>query len=505
MCDIPVVVGESTLDGEGFIRWLVDRNLFVIPLDSSNEWFRLHHLFQGVLQKLLEDALEDNEISALHSRASRWFADQELIDQAMNHALTANDLPFAVELVTQRRYELMNTEQWSRLRRWMDLLPPDIVATNPELILAKANLVERLGKMSQALELVDQAEYLLSELSLDAHLVRRLQGEIAIFRCEQNVFLGNSDLAIEDANKGLASVPDEAVYIRSYGVGLKSIGHQISGNLDQATSTVEGAQNSVGSAIDVFHANVGGFSALACWMDGDLAQARNRISQYMDYGYKYGMPDHICIGRSLLGSIHYFRNELQEAERYLTALAAEPYNDRPSYFAIGCLTLALVYLARRQVEEAEQVVKSAISLVEEMDATPIAAMCRVFQVEMALRRGHITRAVHLGRIADFDSLPIIWLSYVPQLTQVKLLIAQGAPNDLNMASVLLDEIDEYLVSNHRNTVRIDVLALQALVLGAQGARPLALERLKESLQLAELWWFHPQLCGPGSRHGATAA
>jgi LuxR family maltose regulon positive regulatory protein len=34
------------IDGWEFIAWLKKENIFLIPLDAENRWFRFHHLFQ---------------------------------------------------------------------------------------------------------------------------------------------------------------------------------------------------------------------------------------------------------------------------------------------------------------------------------------------------------------------------------------------------------------------------------------------------------------------------
>ena len=33
------------------IQWLVRADLFIIPLDNQNEWYRYHHLFRDMLRQ----------------------------------------------------------------------------------------------------------------------------------------------------------------------------------------------------------------------------------------------------------------------------------------------------------------------------------------------------------------------------------------------------------------------------------------------------------------------
>ena len=84
---------ETTgLNGKEFVGLLQQSNLFVIPLDTEGEWFRFHQLFQDILRKQLERHAEPADITALHGRASVWFENQGLVEEAISHALAAGDL-----------------------------------------------------------------------------------------------------------------------------------------------------------------------------------------------------------------------------------------------------------------------------------------------------------------------------------------------------------------------------------------------------------------------------
>ena len=81
--------------------------------------------------------------------------------------------------------------------------------------------------------------------------------------------------------------------------------------------------------------------------------------------------------------------------------------------------------------------------------------------------------------------PPIWFFYVPQLTAIKLLLAEGTGQSLDEARTRLDALDEQMRRIHRNNVRIDVLALLALVNDALGDEPAAMEKLGAALTLGQ--------------------
>ena len=161
LCGSDSVQGESEIDGADFIAKLQSENLFLIPLDTENGWFRYHHLFQNLLQYQLKQRCSTKEIAALHLRASEWFAKNGLIDEALQHAITANRIPFAVKLAEQQCYDLMNREQWNRMQRLLKMFPDQVVETHPELLLMKAWISYDANRLQEIEEILDLAEPLI--------------------------------------------------------------------------------------------------------------------------------------------------------------------------------------------------------------------------------------------------------------------------------------------------------------------------------------------------------
>jgi LuxR family maltose regulon positive regulatory protein len=109
----------------------------VIPLDAKNHWFRYHHLFQQQLQNQLQRHRNPEEIANLHSRASEWFEAEGLVDEAIHHALAAEDVDRAAEIVERHARPMMNEDKWYVLGNWLARLPDAVVQERPELLLAR--------------------------------------------------------------------------------------------------------------------------------------------------------------------------------------------------------------------------------------------------------------------------------------------------------------------------------------------------------------------------------
>ena len=153
--ELPSIVLGPSSRSKATLAELNRANLFLVPLDQEGKWYRFHHLFQDLLRYQLENRHGPDKVASLHTRASRWFAQNDLLDESVHHALAGKDIAYAVQLVEQNRHNLMNTEQWHRLERWLNRLPPGTVEKNPKLLSARAWISEYQTGLGEAWALMD--------------------------------------------------------------------------------------------------------------------------------------------------------------------------------------------------------------------------------------------------------------------------------------------------------------------------------------------------------------
>jgi LuxR family maltose regulon positive regulatory protein len=79
--------------------------------------------------------------------------------------------------------------------------------------------------------------------------------------------------------------------------------------------------------------------------------------------------------------------------------------------------------------------------------------------------------------------PLLWLEE-PQVTRVWVLVARGGETDLHLAIQILNVLDEIADRTHNIRFKIELLALRALALDAQGETDQASAMLKQALDLA---------------------
>ena len=126
LCD--AVTGSA--NAAAIIEVLERENLFLVPLDDNRQWYRYHHLFAQLLRSQLART-ERELMPALHARASAWHRRSGSAEEAISHALAADDVNGAVDLITHDWYAYVDVGRAATIRRWMRSLGDDRIAANP--------------------------------------------------------------------------------------------------------------------------------------------------------------------------------------------------------------------------------------------------------------------------------------------------------------------------------------------------------------------------------------
>jgi LuxR family maltose regulon positive regulatory protein len=133
LCDAMTNGRGSAERLEGLLRG----GLFTMPLDERQEWYRYHHLFSDLLRHELRRSRPEL-VSELHRRASGWFRERDLVEEAIDHALAAGDADSAEELVAVNWNAFFNRGCLATVAGWLDALPREAIGEDTRLWLAKA-------------------------------------------------------------------------------------------------------------------------------------------------------------------------------------------------------------------------------------------------------------------------------------------------------------------------------------------------------------------------------
>jgi LuxR family maltose regulon positive regulatory protein len=159
-------------DADERITQLARSNLFLFPLDQERQWYRYHHLFADVLQHRLRS--QDPALAVTyHRRASHWYAERALANEAVHHAFAAGDLSLAADLIERFYDEVAKRGGQSFFAEWMGNLPAELCLARPILALGCANIHLIRYQLAEAEQWLEQLAPLLDQAGVD----RQLRGE----------------------------------------------------------------------------------------------------------------------------------------------------------------------------------------------------------------------------------------------------------------------------------------------------------------------------------------
>lgn len=171
LCD--QVLGQS--DSRGIINWLLQHQVFLVPLDGQGLWYRFHHLFSDALrQGAAAERLEARR--KLHLRACDWFREHGRIADAVEQALAAERPDEAAALVQHLPLDQLLAEQHvSSLLRWKSVLPHTLQGSSPRLVLVHGWTLALACQLEDARVMLARLQHFLPQP--DGARQRRLLGQ----------------------------------------------------------------------------------------------------------------------------------------------------------------------------------------------------------------------------------------------------------------------------------------------------------------------------------------
>jgi LuxR family maltose regulon positive regulatory protein len=493
LCEAVCVPGAEPfaceMSGWEFIKWLIKENIFVIPLDPEKRWFRYHHLFQKLLVNQLNRRSSTEEIKALHAQAGAWLAGDGIIEEALQHYLAAEDIPAAIQLVARHGHNLMNNQQWPDLERLIGMLPRDHVEQDPELLLFKAwhHHVQTSGcDLQTKIAINRKIEPLTKNLSEKAlALETQIIGHFEALRGHEFWLSADGENALKYDLSACDKIPMHHKRARVSAYLFLAGAYQMTGDLETGLSIyTDEIQKSIDKGSDYYAPYIEKLCYLY-WIDADMVAILQTAERSLKIAMKLRLPESVAFALFFLGIVSYHQNRLKIAEEKLTQLVNNYYFLNVVMAAHGSVALAMVYMARREFDQAEQYFKKALNYAIDTNNIEAIRIIRAFEAEYALRRGHLAKASQWAE--RFMSKPITmpYLFYFPQLTLVRILMAQDTSDSRQQAADRLNQLNDFLTSVHNKQFQVNVLALQALHHDTLNEKSAALDKLTTALNLAE--------------------
>ncbi len=313
LCNAVLFEGKATReagDSAAILERLEAENLFLVPLDSERCWYRYHHLFRDLLRFRLKREYPDL-VPGLHRRASRWFEAADSIEEAISHALIAEDFDHAASLIEDSAHHLFSNGKMMTLANWLSALPNDVIRARVPLFLAQSWVLLRTGRHKEV-----EAELLKGPLGFEEAASETELGELAAIHAWIAYLQGEFNRSIEYGAEALHRLPQENLFIRMPALSTQAWAHEARGDIKKATDlanqTITLARRA--DSLTGLVAGLGHVAQLYA-VQGLLTEAESAFAEAVECTDRRGAPQLPLLGMAYIamGLIRERQDDLQSA------------------------------------------------------------------------------------------------------------------------------------------------------------------------------------------------
>jgi LuxR family maltose regulon positive regulatory protein len=489
LCDNLLGLNEQSTPSHSsalILEELERSNLFIIPLDHEQRWYRYHPLFAELLKSFLQKN-NPAQIPALHIRASVWYEEQGMVSDAIRHSLAVNDWERVVRLISANIFALLEQNELTIVARQLESLTDEKSSARPWLLIGRAWLAAYTGQLSSVEPILKMAETEIDTLSSEVEL-QTLGGHIAAIRSYANWIGDKRELAAQAAQVALEWLPEDERLIRCQAATLLGLTlpdfDMRARALEQA---LEYARDCSVSHVTIF---AHGCYAWLLAMQGRLHEAHDtcqeaiRLAQASSSSSSLPTLSHVYTTLSAVllewndldGAVHYSKQAVDLARRWEQADAL--------HFALDNYGYAL--FASGEVDEAFDILRQAWQVARRTSAW-FEQISLSQEIEWDLSMGNVEAALHCLHRAQVDidepikiSVSSFKSSLLP-LSFVQIYLAQKQyPKALTLSSRILEDMERRKIGHYN----IRLLLWQALAYYGLKDEPQALTALKRALTLA---------------------
>jgi LuxR family maltose regulon positive regulatory protein len=486
-------------DGAQLLDRVLKANLFLIPLDDEQRWFRYHHLFAD----LLRDAQRAQPIdrAELHRRASHWYAQAGLPGEAIQHALAAADYALAVQLIEAHAADMLLQWYGKTVEGWLRALPPEWSRNSPRTNLAFAWMQLWHGQFEQALVYVARLQEIFATTQIED---AALQAEWLALQATLINAQGKPTEALTLTEQALSIAPEQEARVRSQIYLALAGAYQ---QLDDYDRAVEAYQRLIASgraanSLTVEMSGVSGLALLAL-QHGQVHFAFNLAAAAIERLERSGsLPPIAAAIYGELGEVYYQWNQIARArhcfQRAVEASVLSGFSDAEAYF--GVVRSRLLHM-EGDVDGAAREIQAAVDLMQTSAPTAVREEIVAQQVRVLLAQDRITAAEQvLQRWAIFSpgKLSIPDLETARAITYQRGLIANCALRvmlhrsqathdvaSLNAGIELADRLIDLAQQGRYLPIELVALLLRARMQAALGNDRASLTDIVTALELAE--------------------
>jgi LuxR family maltose regulon positive regulatory protein len=484
------ITGQSLEPAISILDYLERSNLFLIPLDQDRHWYRYHHLFADLLAAQLQ-RLNPTVIRELHLRASFWYAENGLIDPAIEHAFAAKDFGRAADLIDQDAQRWHYQVEFAKMQRWINQLPAKMTFGRAWIAITQAWLWLVAGKQPALANLLDKIEENYNTLWVNQYSETDRQDLLAHIKCLRAYvafFAGNVPESIALSGEALQHLSSENDVLRIRLLVQSGEAHLTNQNLLRACDFLYQAIELGIHLRDFQSTTTALFRLFRCLrLLGKLTQAEVITQKVILALSDAQLMQSPIAGKPLLcwGDLLRERGQIKDAQEWLDQGLLQSWKYNIPFDTISAIVYKVKWFySERLWDQALQLLDQGLPLLKTYsNPPPIVFSWWLWYAKVCLEKGD-TQTV-LSWLEDLSKNPesnSLYMMEEAYMVHAKLHQREGKHAK---ALALLDKLVEGAEASGRNGNLIPILILQAISLQAQGLTETALDRLEKCLTLAQ--------------------
>jgi LuxR family maltose regulon positive regulatory protein len=472
---------------------MLDRsNLFIVPLDEERRWYRYHHLFGDLLRQRLHQT-DPDLIPTLRCRASAWYEQNGFNAAAIEQALLAEDYRRAARLIQRVAADTWKRGEDSKLRRWLNRLPSDLIQDNCLFCVYLAWCLLADGEVEEAEKALEAAEQAFQRMSPEesrpAGLSREaLQGRIATARAFAAFYRGEFAELFYYAGQALEFLPEEDLSWRSTAIHFLGDAYDFQGDMVQAypsrLAAVE-ASKVTGSSYVSLISNLK--LAIIMRRRGMLREVDELCRRQLALATEIGMAQTVLAGWlfAIWGETLVELNDLQGAQSK-AEMSVERLQGDGDLAMIGSSYLGLIRImfSCGHLAVAERYIHMIEALAQKVAVPPwITSLANSWRARLWLAQGNYAGlSSWVAEQAGDQEKDITYVRETSQVETARFYIDRGR---LDEAQAILSRLFGPAQHYGRIWRVIEILILQALAYQAAGDNDRAVAFLQQALTVAE--------------------
>ena len=217
--------------------FILEKNLFVLPLGEDGRWLRYHPLFREFLQTRLREE-HPQEIVPMLERMVKIYEQAGEWEKAYFTCKQLNDAEVLADVVEHAGTSMLQTALVT-LEGWINSLPPAMVHSRPGLISLRGPILAIRGNLQESKELLNTAVAIYRKRSDTSGLILAL-----IRRANTLRFLGNYTASLDDLHKVLNLAESDVAFQSQYAEALRLKGLNLY-RLGESRQAVEALEHSL--------------------------------------------------------------------------------------------------------------------------------------------------------------------------------------------------------------------------------------------------------------------